>query len=118
MRLYRTEKSYHSCSIIRIIFDSSLINLPPILFPPPLQPHPLVIDLFQGAKDPDLPFDSNILPMVSPPLPWTSARFGGYPLSASKYCDKSNFAIQNAMTMIHKKFVKLSISVIPDISAT
>lgn len=49
-----------------------------------IKPHPLLIELFQGAKDPDLPFDSNILPMVTPPLPWTSAQFGGYPLSATK----------------------------------
>ncbi|PIK52943.1 mitochondrial RNA polymerase [Apostichopus japonicus] len=64
-----------------------------------IKPHPLVIDLFQGAKDPDLPFDSNILPMVSPPLPWTSARFGGYPLSATKLMRCKEGSLQSQLIL-------------------
>ncbi|XP_071502713.1 DNA-directed RNA polymerase, mitochondrial-like [Diadema antillarum] len=49
-----------------------------------IKPHPTLVDLIQTAKDPNLEFDSNMLPMVTPPLPWTSVKFGAYPLSSTK----------------------------------
>ena len=49
------------------------------------QPHPQLVDLIQSAKEPNLVFDTVVLPMLTPPVPWSSAKYGGYMLSESKY---------------------------------
>ncbi|XP_070560367.1 DNA-directed RNA polymerase, mitochondrial-like isoform X2 [Ptychodera flava] len=49
-----------------------------------MSPHPLLVDLIKDAKEPELWFDSEVLPMLSPPLPWTSNKHGGYLLASTK----------------------------------
>ncbi|XP_071944644.1 DNA-directed RNA polymerase, mitochondrial-like [Antedon mediterranea] len=43
-----------------------------------VKPHPKLVSLIQDACLPDVTFDSNQVPMLSPPLPWCSHKFGGY----------------------------------------
>jgi len=49
-----------------------------------IKPHPVLVKLFLAASRDELIFDSNLVPMISPPLPWASIRTGGYLLSAAK----------------------------------
>jgi len=49
-----------------------------------IKPHPALVKLFQAASLDELTFDATLVPMVCPPLPWTSIRTGGYLLSAAK----------------------------------
>ncbi|XP_038060970.1 DNA-directed RNA polymerase, mitochondrial-like [Patiria miniata] len=49
-----------------------------------VKPHPSLVELLQQAKKSQMPFESNLLPMLTPPIPWTSVKFGAYPLSTTK----------------------------------
>ncbi|XP_077998837.1 DNA-directed RNA polymerase, mitochondrial-like [Glandiceps talaboti] len=49
-----------------------------------LKPHPALVDLIKDAKEPVLWFDCEVLPMLSPPLPWVSTKRGGYLLAPTK----------------------------------
>lgn len=49
-----------------------------------IKPHPALVKLFQAASKDELTFDSTLVPMLSPPLPWASIRTGGYLLSPAK----------------------------------
>lgn len=60
-----------------------------------IKPHPTLVDLFQTAKDPNLEFETNLLPMLTPPIPWTSVRFGSYPLSSTKFMRSKDGAHQH-----------------------
>nr|ABM54185.1 mitochondrial RNA polymerase [Paracentrotus lividus] len=60
-----------------------------------IKPHPTLVDLFQTAKDPNLEFDTNMLPMMTPPIPWTSVKFGAYPLSSTKIMRSKDGANQH-----------------------
>lgn len=43
-----------------------------------IKPHPILSKLFQASEPDDLMFDAHLIPMLSPPVPWTSINSGGY----------------------------------------
>lgn len=43
-----------------------------------IKPHPILSKLFQASEPDDLMFDVSLIPMLSPPIPWTSINSGGY----------------------------------------
>jgi len=43
-----------------------------------VKPHPVLARLFRGAAQEDLVFEAATVPMLCPPLPWTSIGSGGY----------------------------------------
>ncbi|KAM9384759.1 DNA-directed RNA polymerase, mitochondrial isoform 2-T2 [Pholidichthys leucotaenia] len=49
-----------------------------------IKPHPVLTQIHQEAMDTKLTFDSYVMPMVCPPIPWTSVKFGAYLLTPSK----------------------------------
>nr|XP_046247511.1 DNA-directed RNA polymerase, mitochondrial isoform X2 [Scatophagus argus] len=49
-----------------------------------IKPHPILAQILQEAMETTLTFDSYVIPMLCPPLPWTSAKFGAYLLTPSK----------------------------------
>ena len=50
-----------------------------------LRVHPTVIKLFRKACLDNLLFDINMLPMICPPTPWISPKFGGYLLTKTEF---------------------------------
>ncbi|GAB6031856.1 hypothetical protein CHUAL_010254 [Chamberlinius hualienensis] len=48
-----------------------------------IRAHPVLLRIFRMAGKQSLKFSSTILPMIAPPLPWTSIRRGGYLLSTA-----------------------------------
>ncbi|KAI8507836.1 hypothetical protein Bbelb_140760 [Branchiostoma belcheri] len=48
-----------------------------------IKPHPMLVQLVEGAQDTSLVFDSSLLPMLMPPVPWSSVKKGGFLLSPS-----------------------------------
>eukprot|EP00063_Salmo_salar_P096967 XP_014071802.1 PREDICTED: DNA-directed RNA polymerase, mitochondrial-like [Salmo salar] len=46
--------------------------------------HPILTQMQQDAMDTTLTFDSYVMPMLCPPVPWTSAKFGAYLLTPTK----------------------------------
>ena len=50
-----------------------------------LKPHPQVVRLYKETVSDDLFFDVNLLPMVSPPVPWTTVRTGGYVIAKADF---------------------------------
>ncbi|XP_047444012.1 DNA-directed RNA polymerase, mitochondrial [Mugil cephalus] len=49
-----------------------------------IKPHPILIQMQQEAMETKLTFDSYVIPMLCPPVPWTSVKFGSYLLTPSK----------------------------------
>ncbi|XP_005406090.1 PREDICTED: DNA-directed RNA polymerase, mitochondrial [Chinchilla lanigera] len=49
-----------------------------------LRPHPAFIQLLEDAAEPMLIFEAADMPMLCPPLPWTSSQAGGFLLSPTK----------------------------------
>ncbi|XP_026554252.1 DNA-directed RNA polymerase, mitochondrial [Pseudonaja textilis] len=49
-----------------------------------IKPHSILIRILQEALETTLTFDSFILPMQCPPVPWVSSHFGAYTLSPVK----------------------------------
>jgi len=43
-----------------------------------VKPHPVLARLFRGAAQELLVFEVTTVPMLCPPLPWTSVTSGGY----------------------------------------
>ncbi|XP_008835434.1 DNA-directed RNA polymerase, mitochondrial isoform X2 [Nannospalax galili] len=49
-----------------------------------LKPHPAFTQLLEMAAEPTLTFETTEVPMLCPPLPWTSPHSGAYLLSSTK----------------------------------
>ncbi|CAG5864809.1 unnamed protein product [Menidia menidia] len=49
-----------------------------------IKPHPILTQMQQEAMEAKLTFDSYVMPMLCPPVPWTSVRFGAYLLTPAK----------------------------------
>ncbi|XP_069550992.1 DNA-directed RNA polymerase, mitochondrial [Brachyistius frenatus] len=49
-----------------------------------IKPHPILTQILQEAMETKLTFDSYVMPMLCPPVPWTSFRFGAYLLTPTK----------------------------------
>ncbi|XP_076775698.1 DNA-directed RNA polymerase, mitochondrial isoform X2 [Arvicanthis niloticus] len=49
-----------------------------------LKPHPAYTHLLETAAEPTLTFETTEVPMLCPPLPWTSLQSGAYLLSSTK----------------------------------
>ncbi len=50
-----------------------------------IKPHPELHRLFSAEKRSYLEFDSTAVPMVVPPLPWTSVKDGGFLIRDSQF---------------------------------
>ncbi|KAM7012929.1 DNA-directed RNA polymerase, mitochondrial [Tautogolabrus adspersus] len=49
-----------------------------------IKPHPIITQMQQEAMETKLTFDSYVMPMLCPPMPWTSVKFGAYLLTPTK----------------------------------
>ncbi|XP_036970884.1 DNA-directed RNA polymerase, mitochondrial [Acanthopagrus latus] len=49
-----------------------------------IKPHPILIQMQQEAMETKLTFDSYVMPMLCPPVPWSSIKFGAYLLTPTK----------------------------------
>ncbi|XP_024859792.1 DNA-directed RNA polymerase, mitochondrial isoform X2 [Kryptolebias marmoratus] len=49
-----------------------------------IKPHPILSQMQQGAMETKLTFDSYVMPMLCPPVPWTTVKFGAYLLTPTK----------------------------------
>ncbi|XP_031724133.1 DNA-directed RNA polymerase, mitochondrial isoform X3 [Anarrhichthys ocellatus] len=49
-----------------------------------IKPHPILTQMQQDAMETKLTFDSFVIPMLCPPVPWTSVKFGAYLLTPAK----------------------------------
>ncbi|XP_037530208.1 DNA-directed RNA polymerase, mitochondrial [Nematolebias whitei] len=49
-----------------------------------IKPHPILSQMQQGAMETKLTFDSYVMPMLCPPVPWTTIKFGAYLLTPTK----------------------------------
>uniref|UniRef100_A0A8C4ZDP4 DNA-directed RNA polymerase n=1 Tax=Gadus morhua TaxID=8049 RepID=A0A8C4ZDP4_GADMO len=60
-----------------------------------IKPHPLLTQIQQDATETRLTFDSYVMPMLCPPVPWISAKYGGYLLSPTKLMRSTDGATQH-----------------------
>ncbi|KAM6963404.1 LOW QUALITY PROTEIN: DNA-directed RNA polymerase, mitochondrial [Aplochiton taeniatus] len=64
-----------------------------------IKPHPILTQLQQEAMETTLTFDSYVIPMLCPPLPWTSAKFGAYLLTPTKIMRTVDGAVQHDLLL-------------------
>ncbi|KAM4574867.1 DNA-directed RNA polymerase, mitochondrial [Fundulus diaphanus] len=60
-----------------------------------IKPHPILTQMQQEAMETTLTFDSSVMPMLCPPVPWTSVKFGAYLLTPAKLMRTLDGAMQH-----------------------
>ncbi|XP_072294231.1 DNA-directed RNA polymerase, mitochondrial [Eucyclogobius newberryi] len=66
-----------------------------------IKPHPILTQIQQDAMETKLTFDSYVIPMLCPPVPWTSVKFGAYLLTPTKLMRTVDGATQHE-TLLEK----------------
>ncbi|XP_029469450.1 LOW QUALITY PROTEIN: DNA-directed RNA polymerase, mitochondrial [Rhinatrema bivittatum] len=64
-----------------------------------IKPHPILTQILSDAAESSLTFDAFVMPMLCPPVPWTSPRFGAYILTPSKLMRYVEGAIQHQLLL-------------------
>ncbi|KAM7388437.1 hypothetical protein PAMP_024611 [Pampus punctatissimus] len=64
-----------------------------------IKPHPILTQMQQEAMETKLTFDSYVMPMLCPPVPWTSVKFGAYLLTPTKLMRTVDGAIQHEVVL-------------------
>jgi len=60
-----------------------------------IKPHPLLSQIQLGATETHLTFDASVMPMLCPPVPWVSSKYGAYLLSPTKLMRSVDGATQH-----------------------
>ncbi|XP_038136706.1 DNA-directed RNA polymerase, mitochondrial isoform X1 [Cyprinodon tularosa] len=60
-----------------------------------IKPHPILTQMQQEAMETTLTFDSSVMPMLCPQVPWTSVKFGAYLLTPAKLMRSVDGAMQH-----------------------
>ncbi|XP_041647911.1 DNA-directed RNA polymerase, mitochondrial isoform X2 [Cheilinus undulatus] len=64
-----------------------------------IKPHPILTQMQQEAMETKLTFDSYVMPMLCPPIPWTSVKFGTYLLTPTKLMRSVEGATQHEVLL-------------------
>uniref|UniRef100_A0A1A8G0N2 DNA-directed RNA polymerase n=2 Tax=Nothobranchius korthausae TaxID=1143690 RepID=A0A1A8G0N2_9TELE len=64
-----------------------------------IKPHPILTQMQQEAMETKLTFDSYVMPMLCPPVPWTSFKFGAYLLTPTKLMRTMEGATQHELLL-------------------
>ncbi|XP_053713267.1 DNA-directed RNA polymerase, mitochondrial [Synchiropus splendidus] len=64
-----------------------------------IKPHPILTQMQQDAMETKLTFDSYMMPMLCPPVPWTSVKFGAYLLTPTKLMRSTDGATQHEVLL-------------------
>ncbi|XP_075062200.1 DNA-directed RNA polymerase, mitochondrial [Mixophyes fleayi] len=64
-----------------------------------IKPHPIYSQILLDAGETLLTFEAAVMPMLCPPLPWTSTQFGAYLLSPIKLMRCTDGALQHQLLL-------------------
>ncbi|XP_005170579.2 DNA-directed RNA polymerase, mitochondrial [Danio rerio] len=64
-----------------------------------IKPHPILTRILREATETKLTFDSYVMPMLCPPVPWTSPKSGAYLLTPAKLMRASDGAMQHQLLL-------------------
>ncbi|XP_071377598.1 DNA-directed RNA polymerase, mitochondrial isoform X2 [Centroberyx affinis] len=64
-----------------------------------IKPHPILTQMQQEAIETKLTFDSYVIPMLCPPVPWISTKFGAYLLTPTKLMRSGDGATQHELLL-------------------
>ncbi|XP_067272004.1 DNA-directed RNA polymerase, mitochondrial [Pseudorasbora parva] len=64
-----------------------------------IKPHPIVTQIQRIAMETKLTFDSYVMPMLCPPVPWTSPKSGAYLLTSTKLMRATDGALQHQLLL-------------------
>ncbi|XP_054835428.1 DNA-directed RNA polymerase, mitochondrial isoform X2 [Eublepharis macularius] len=64
-----------------------------------IRPHPILTRLFSESVETTLTFDSFVIPMLCPPVPWVSPSFGAYILNPIKLMRSVDGAVQHQLLL-------------------
>ncbi|XP_053369453.1 DNA-directed RNA polymerase, mitochondrial [Clarias gariepinus] len=64
-----------------------------------IKPHPILTQIQSEAMETKLTFDSYVIPMLCPPVPWISAKSGAYLLTPTKLMRSVEGAIQHQLLL-------------------
>ncbi|XP_073442387.1 DNA-directed RNA polymerase, mitochondrial isoform X3 [Dendrobates tinctorius] len=64
-----------------------------------IKPHPIYSQILLDAGETLLTFETSVMPMRCPPLPWTSSHFGAYVLTPAKLMRCNEGAVQHQLLL-------------------
>ncbi|XP_074707629.1 DNA-directed RNA polymerase, mitochondrial isoform X1 [Strix uralensis] len=64
-----------------------------------IKPHPIFSQLVSNAAETTLTFNSSVIPMLCPPVPWTSPHFGAFVLNDTKLMRFVDGAVQHQLLL-------------------
>ncbi|XP_072517016.1 DNA-directed RNA polymerase, mitochondrial [Salminus brasiliensis] len=64
-----------------------------------IKPHPILVQIQLEARETKLTFDSYVMPMLCPPIPWTSPKSGAYLLTHTNLMRTVRGAIQHQLLL-------------------
>lgn len=64
-----------------------------------IKPHPILTQMQTDATETTLTFDSYVMPMLCPPVPWMSPRYGAYLLTPTKLMRSVDGAVQHQLML-------------------
>ncbi|KAG8454504.1 hypothetical protein GDO86_000935, partial [Hymenochirus boettgeri] len=64
-----------------------------------IKPHPIFSQILLDASESSLTFESLVMPMLCPPVPWLSPRFGAYLLNPAKLMRSLDGAVQHQLLL-------------------
>ncbi|XP_077082544.1 DNA-directed RNA polymerase, mitochondrial [Siphateles boraxobius] len=64
-----------------------------------IKPHPIVTQIQRIAMETKLTFESYVMPMLCPPVPWVSPKSGAYLLTSTKLMRATDGAIQHQLLL-------------------
>ncbi|KAM8795105.1 DNA-directed RNA polymerase, mitochondrial [Eudromia elegans] len=64
-----------------------------------VKPHPILSQIMSDASETTLTFNSYVIPMLCPPIPWTSPHFGAYVLNDTKLMRYLDGAVQHQVLL-------------------
>uniref|UniRef100_A0A8C0FSB5 DNA-directed RNA polymerase n=1 Tax=Bubo bubo TaxID=30461 RepID=A0A8C0FSB5_BUBBB len=72
-----------------------------------IKPHPVFSQLVSDAAETTLTFNSSVIPMLCPPVPWTSPHFGAFVLNDTKLMRFVDGAVQHQLLLEQCPLVNL-----------
>ncbi|NWJ07305.1 RPOM protein, partial [Crypturellus undulatus] len=64
-----------------------------------VKPHPILCQIMADASETTLTFNSCVIPMLCPPVPWTSSHFGAYVLNDTRLMRYVDGAVQHQLLL-------------------
>uniref|UniRef100_T1IV89 DNA-directed RNA polymerase n=1 Tax=Strigamia maritima TaxID=126957 RepID=T1IV89_STRMM len=71
-----------------------------------IKPNPHLSEFYRLCKPENIFFDANVLPMLCPPIPWTSAENGGYIFAHTNLIRQAGITIKHQLDRLNQRSIQ------------